>query len=86
LPYVREQRLPGFFRADAQVIYAWTNSWSRMRVSLEWMNLTLSEEALQLNCDEPYDAMGFPTGGEPVCEVEYAPAIFFPNIGIRAEF
>lgn len=76
-----ERRLPGFFRADAQLIYAWTNSWARMRVSLEWMNLTLSREAIDVTCDQ--QPSGLPTGTP--CKVEYAPAIFFPSLGIRAE-
>jgi hypothetical protein len=74
-----EERLPAFFRADAQLIYGWTTSWGRMRTSLEWMNVTLSEEAIGLTC-EPTEL-----GGRS-CEVEYAPAIFFPSLGLRGEF
>jgi hypothetical protein len=84
IPYYRlEKRLPGFFRADAQLIYAWTNSWARMRFSIEWMNVTLSEEAIDLTCSEFSDGAGAVTRVD--CEVEYAPAIFFPSLGIRAE-
>ena len=82
--YNAERRLPGFFRADAQLIYAWTNSWSRMRVSLEWMNLTMTREALDINCDTPGDEL-FNPSGVVTCETEYAPAIFFPSLGLRAE-
>ena len=84
VPYNIERRLPGFFRVDAQIIYAWTNSWSRMRISLEWMNLTLSREPLDIGCDEELSSSSvIPTSVN--CHVEYAPAIFFPNIGLRAE-
>jgi len=78
-----ERRLPAFFRADAQLIYAWTNSWAKMRVSLEWMNLTLSREAIDVVCNEHSsvnDVMA-----QIDCGIEYAPAIFFPSLGIRAE-
>jgi hypothetical protein len=78
-----ERRLPAFFRADAQLIYAWTNSWAKMRVSLEWMNLTLSREAIDVSCDQYISASG--VMGPLDCGIEYAPAIFFPNLGIRAE-
>ncbi len=74
---VIEERLPAFFRADAQIIYGWTTSWGRMRASLEWMNVTLSEEAIGLECEVT------PLGRS--CEVEYAPAIFFPSLGLRGE-
>jgi outer membrane receptor for ferrienterochelin and colicin len=76
-----ERRLPAFFRADAQLIYAWTNSWAKMRVSLEWMNLTLSREAIDLTCNDVRVGVFTPDA----CNVEYAPAIFFPSLGIRAE-
>lgn len=85
-PYISniERRLPAFFRADAQLIYAWSNSWSRMRISLEWMNLTLSKEAIDLNCTDDYFG-GITSPADVKCEIDYAPAIFFPNLGIRAE-
>jgi hypothetical protein len=78
-----ERRLPAFFRADAQLIYAWTNSWAKMRVSLEWMNLTLSREALDVTCNEHSSVNGMSTQTD--CGIEYAPAIFFPSLGLRAE-
>jgi hypothetical protein len=70
-----ELRLPWFFRLDAQVAFAWTNSWGRMRVALEWFNTTLSREPQEIRCD-----------GEPrTCRTEYLPAIFFPNLSVRGE-
>ena len=70
-----ERRLPGFSRLDADVSYAWQPSWGRMRVALEWFNLTMAKEAQQLRCDNQPRR----------CEVDYIPAIFFPNLSVRGE-
>jgi hypothetical protein len=80
-----EQRLPDFFRADAEVAYGWRTGWGKMRVGLEWLNVTLAREATDLECHD-----GIQTGKNPLratpCQVHYAPAIFFPNLGVRAQF
>jgi hypothetical protein len=70
-----EHRLPWFVRIDLQVAYAWRPSWGRMRVALEWFNATLSREPINTECK----------GAPRTCEVEYLPAIFFPNLGVRGE-
>lgn len=70
-------RLPGFFRLDAHVAHAWLTSWGRLRLSLEWFNTTLSREAVGANC-APLDT-------PEECDVQYAPAVFFPNLGVRGE-
>ena len=67
-------RLPWFMRADARVGYGWTTSWGSMLVYVEWMNLTLSKEALGAEC-----LYG-------TCTAQTAPAIFVPNAGVRAQF
>ncbi len=81
-PFRLEERLPGFFRADAQIIYGWLTDWGSMRVSLEWMNLTMSEEPIGLDCN--FDDIN-PLNPNIQCDVDYAPAIFFPNLGVRGE-
>jgi hypothetical protein len=71
-----ELRLPGFFRGDLQFSYSWKNSWARMRFGLEWFNFTISREALAAQgCNSAA------TG----CSVDYAPAIFAPNLSLRAD-
>ena len=70
-----ELRLPWFARVDLQVAYGWTTSWGRMRVSLEWMNVTLAEEPVDIQC----------AGVPRECRTIYLPAIFFPNLGVRGE-
>jgi hypothetical protein len=70
-----EQRLPGFMRLDLEVAYAWPTYWGRMRVALEWFNVTMTREATSLDC----------TTGARLCTVEYLPAIFFPNLSVRGE-
>ncbi|UJR78157.1 TonB-dependent receptor [Sandaracinus amylolyticus] len=75
-----EQRLPWFFRGDAEIAYAWDAGWGRLRVSLGWTNVTLSEEPIALECN--HDSNGRP---EAPCAVQTAPPIFLPSLGIRAE-
>jgi len=82
---VYQQRLPGFFRTDLQLSYGFRPSWGSLRVSLEWFNVTLSREATDIVC---HDGVGIgmdPTAATP-CGVQRAPALFFPNLGVRAEF
>src|SRR5690606_13180406 len=81
LPYpVRvERRLPGFFRLDARISRRWSTDWGHMQIAFEWMNVTMSREPTDIHCDETApDAAN--------CDVDSSPAIFFPNLGIRAEF
>lgn len=70
-----EHRLPWFARLDLQVAYAWQPNWGRMRVSLEWFNVTLAQEPIDMAC----------TGSPRTCRTIYLPAIFFPNLGVRGE-
>ncbi|HET8936121.1 MAG TPA: TonB-dependent receptor [Polyangiales bacterium] len=86
IPY--QQRLAGFFRADANISYGWHPSWGSLRVTLEWFNLTLSREESSIDCDKTDDIT---SGRDPLktavpCPVKRAPALFFPNLGIRAEY
>ena len=86
IPY--QQRLGGFFRADANVSYGWQPSWGSLRVTLEWFNLTLSREESTIDCDRTDNIT---SGRDPLktavpCPVNRAPALFFPNLGIRAEY
>jgi hypothetical protein len=71
---VYELRLPAFVRVDARVSYDWTPSWGSMQVYLEWLNLTLAQESLGAEC-----FFG-------ACRLQRAPAIYFPNAGVRAGF
>ncbi len=80
-----ERRLPGFFRADLQASYGWRTHWGRMQVSAEWFNLTLAREARSISCGLDITDNNQLAPAE-TCEVEYGPALFFPNVGVRAEF
>jgi hypothetical protein len=70
-----EHRLPWFGRVDATTAYQWSTSWGRMRVSLEWFNLSFTREPIDLVC----------TGEPRTCRTIYLPAIYFPNLGLRGE-
>lgn len=72
---LEQQRLPGFFRLDLQAAYAWSTGWGRMRFGVEWLNATLSREPQEYRCN----------GMSPGCTVDYLPAIFIPNLSLRAE-
>ena len=67
-------RLPAFVRLDARVAYRFVPSWGQLVVYLEWLNATLAKEYLGAEC----------LYGR--CEAQTAPAIFFPNLGVRASF
>ena len=84
-PIRYEQRLPGFFRLDLQVSYGWITGFGRMRVALEWFNATLSREATKIECEDGVEIPTDPSAATP-CRVRHAPALFFPNLGVRAEF
>jgi len=74
-----EERLPTFFRADASVGYLWRPRWGRMRIVLEWLNVTLSKEPVSTDCqpDGVYTER---------CAVEFVPALWAPNLAIHAAF
>jgi hypothetical protein len=85
LPFIRiERRLPDFFRADFLIAYRWRTDWGSLRLSLEWLNTTLSREAMGLR---PCERASFTTPPEQlICGVEYSPRIFVPNLGLRGDF
>lgn len=80
-----ERRLPGFYRIDVHSSYSWQVSWGRMQVSAEWYNLTLSREAQSMNCGLDITDQ-HRLAPDSTCHVQYGPALFFPNVGLRAEF
>jgi len=83
------QRTPWFVRLDAQVAYEWAKPGRRMRVGLEWINITQARDAQEINST---DAMApaqcqFRVGVPPVpCPIRYTTAIWFPNLSFRAVF
>ncbi len=84
-PIRYEQRLPSFVRTDLQLSYAWETSWADLRLALEWLNVTLSREATGIDCTDGVLGTSDPLTATP-CRVTWAPAIFFPNLGLRAMF
>jgi hypothetical protein len=70
-----ERRLPWFTRLDLELAYAWPTYWGRLRVSLEWFNVTFAREPINLVC----------TGSPRTCRTTYLPPLSFPNIGVRGE-
>jgi len=80
------QRVPWFVRLDAQVAYEWAKPGRRMRISLEWINVTQAKDAQQLGTG-PLPRCQQRWGVPPVpCEVEFTSAIWFPNLSFRAVF
>jgi len=83
------QRVPWFVRLDAQVAYEWAKPGRRMRISLEWINITQARDAQQIdstNPDAPVQCQrrwGVPA--EP-CPILFTSAIWFPNLSFRAVF
>ncbi len=83
------QRVPWFTRLDLMIAYEWAKPGRRMRVSLEWINVTQARDAQQLDTDDtsaPFECRirwGEPS--EP-CPVSFTTAIWFPNLSFRAVF
>ena len=71
-------RLPPFFRADVTVAYQWPVSFGTLALSFQFLNATLSREATKRDCS-------LADGVNVSCQIDYQPAIFLPNLGLRAE-
>ena len=81
-----EQRLRGFFRADLHLSYELRPSWGSLRLTLEWFNVSLSREETDIACRDGVGVGSDPLLAATPCRVQRAPALFFPNLGVRAEF
>lgn len=83
------QRVPWFVRLDAQVAYEWAKPGRRMRISLEWLNVTQARDAQEID-SEDFDApfLCRVRWGTPLqaCPIKYTTAIWFPNLSFRAVF
>jgi outer membrane receptor protein involved in Fe transport len=83
------QRVPWFVRLDAQVAYEWAKPGRRMRISLEWINITQAQDAQEIdstNMSAPLECqwrVGVPS--EP-CPIRFTTAIWYPNLSFRAVF
>jgi hypothetical protein len=83
------QRVPWFVRLDAQVAYEWAKPGRRMRIALEWINITQARDAQGVdstNASAPLACRvrwGVPS--EP-CPIKFTDAIWFPNLSFRAVF
>jgi len=80
-----ERRLPGFYRIDAQMGYGWKTGWGAMELTVEWFNVTLSREARSYQCGLDITDKSRKASSN-LCKVEYEPALFMPNLSVRAEF
>jgi hypothetical protein len=83
------QRVSWFVRMDAQIAYEWANPGRRMRISLEWINMTQARDAQEIDSANPAAPFacrvrwGVPS--EP-CPIKFTGAIWFPNLSFRAVF
>ena len=83
------QRVPWFVRVDAQIAYEWAKPGRRMRIGLEWINITQARDAQEINSSDPAASpqcrSRWGTPSEP-CSIRYTDAIWFPNLSFRAVF
>jgi hypothetical protein len=83
------QRVPWFIRLDAQIAYEWAKPGRRMRISLEWINITQARDAQEIDSSDPNSPLacsvrwGVPSGS---CPIKFTGAIWFPNLSFRAVF
>ena len=83
------QRVPWFTRLDAQIAYEWAKPGRRMRIGLEWINLTRARDAQEINSGDATSSQQcrsrWGTPSEP-CSLRFTNAIWFPNLSFRAVF
>ncbi len=81
------QRVPWFTRLDAEIAYEWAKPNRRMRIALEWVNITQAQDAQELSQESSDEACLFRAGvpAEP-CPLVFTTAIWFPNLSFRATF
>ena len=83
------QRVPWFTRLDAGIHYEWAKPGRRLRVGLEWINITQARDAQEIDSTNPNASdecearWGMPN--EP-CPIRFTSAIWFPNLFFRARF
>lgn len=83
------QRVPWFVRLDAQIAYEWAKPGRRLRIGLEWINITQARDAQEIdsgNPDAPLECQarwGVPSES---CPIKFTGAIWFPNLSFRAVF
>jgi hypothetical protein len=83
------QRVPWFTRLDLIVAYDWAKPGRRMRISLEWLNVTQARDVQEIDSDNPQASQAcILRWGQPpeACPITYTTAIWFPNLSFRAVF
>jgi len=83
------QRVPWFVRIDAQIAYEWAKPGRRMRVGLEWINVTQARDAQEIDSQDPessYECQRRWSDSPEPCTIKYTGAIWFPNLSFRAVF
>lgn len=83
------QRVPWFVRLDAQVAYEWAKPGRRMRIALEWINVTQARDAQEVDVEDPTAPFSCRVRwGDPPeqCPIRFTNAIWFPNLSFRAVF
>lgn len=83
------QRVPWFVRLDAQIAYEWAKPGRRMRISLEWINITQAKDSQEIDSSdlnsEPQCQVRWGVPSE-ACPIKFTSAIWFPNLSFRAAF
>lgn len=83
------QRVPWFTRLDLMVAYEWAKPGRRMRISLEWINVTRARDAQEIDSEDTAAPFACRVRwGEPSepCPIDFTTAIWFPNLSFRAFF
>ncbi len=91
LPPYNGYRMPDFFRFDVRLEKRWKTKRGHVSFIAEWMNATLTKEALTMNCHTNYetdDRFGSKVGTQvPVrCTPDYFGPVTLPSIGVEGTF
>ncbi len=83
------QRVPWFVRLDAKVAYEWAKPGRRMRIALEWINITQARDAQEIDSADmtaPGQCQWRVGVPDQPCPIRFTTAIWFPNLSFRAVF
>ena len=83
------QRVPWFVRLEAKVAYEWAKPGRRMRIALEWINITQARDAQEIDSADmtaPGQCQWRVGVPDQPCPIRFTTAIWFPNLSFRAVF
>lgn len=87
LPPFNGLRMPSYHRFDARLEKAWKlGARGRIAFVVEWMNFTLSKEAVGVDCTPRQGATPSAGAGVDLCEPEIIGPVTVPSLGVEGSY